>query len=149
MPLTPMLGEYQTFLASAARTATGTGTAFDTADWDIITAQVNITAVAGVTPTLVVRIQTTYDDGATWIDIAVTSVAASTVSRLILSTTPPGTLTDRTPTAFTGEDGGLTIAALPKAIALGTQCRFQWTITGSAGQSFTFAVTGVVRRLAA
>lgn len=48
-------------VASAARTATGTGTAFDTSDVDEITATLAITAASGTTPTLDVTLETTAD----------------------------------------------------------------------------------------
>ena len=147
MPVTSYLGEYRTFEASAARTATGTGTAFDTADWDVVTAQVRVTAAAGTTPTLVVRIQTTYDDGATWTDIAVVAAAITGVDRRILSVAPVGATSVAAAFAFAATDGAMPVATLAKPVALGTQCRFQWTI-GGVTPSFTFAITGVVRRLA-
>ena len=84
------LGAYRTFEASAARTTSGNGTAFDTSDWDIITAQIRVTAAAGTTPTLVVRLQTTYDDGATWTDIAVVDADITAAGRRILSSAVPG-----------------------------------------------------------
>lgn len=140
------LTSYQTFLASAARTATGTATAFDTEDWDIITAQVNVTASSGVSPTLVVRIQTTYDNGATWVDIAVTDADITGVTRKILSTAPPGIAASAPLYSFGAADGNQAVGGTPKPIALGTQCRFQWTIAGTT-PSFTFAITGMLRRL--
>lgn len=48
-------------VASAARTATANGTAFDTTDVDEITATLACTAAAGTNPTLDVILQTTAD----------------------------------------------------------------------------------------
>lgn len=48
-------------VASAARTATANGTAFDTSDVDEITATLTVTAASGTTPTLDVTLETTAD----------------------------------------------------------------------------------------
>lgn len=48
-------------VASAARTATANGTAFDTSDVDEITATLAVTAASGTNPTLDVILQTTAD----------------------------------------------------------------------------------------
>lgn len=48
-------------VASAARTATGNGTAFDSADVDEITGTLAVTAASGTTPTLDVTLETTAD----------------------------------------------------------------------------------------
>jgi hypothetical protein len=48
-------------VASAARTATGTGTAFDTQDVDSINGLLVITAASGTTPTLDLTLETTAD----------------------------------------------------------------------------------------
>lgn len=48
-------------VASAARTATANGTAFDTSDVDEISATLAVTAAGGTTPTLDVVLQTTAD----------------------------------------------------------------------------------------
>lgn len=51
-------------VASAARTATANGTAFDTSDVDEITATLTVSAASGTDPTLDVILQTTADDTA-------------------------------------------------------------------------------------
>lgn len=48
-------------VSSAARTATGTGTAFDTKNIDSINATLAITASSGTTPTLDLTLETTAD----------------------------------------------------------------------------------------
>lgn len=48
-------------VASAARTATANGTAFDTSDVDEITATLTVSAASGTNPTLDVILQTTAD----------------------------------------------------------------------------------------
>lgn len=48
-------------LASAARTATGTGTAFSTAGVDSLNVLLTVTAVGANTPTLVLTVETTAD----------------------------------------------------------------------------------------
>lgn len=51
--------------ASAARTATGNGSAFEPGDKAIARLRLNVTAAAGTSPTLNVTIQTSHD-GTTW-----------------------------------------------------------------------------------
>lgn len=48
-------------VASAARTATANGTAFDTTDVDEITATITVSAASGTNPTLDAILQTTAD----------------------------------------------------------------------------------------
>lgn len=48
-------------VASAARTATGTGSAFSTANIDSINATLAITAASGTSPTLVLNLETSAD----------------------------------------------------------------------------------------
>lgn len=48
-------------VASAARTATANGTAFDTSDVDEITGTLSVSAASGTNPTLDVILQTTAD----------------------------------------------------------------------------------------
>ena len=48
-------------VASAARTATANGTAFDTSDVDEITGALDVTVVSGTNPTLDVVLETTAD----------------------------------------------------------------------------------------
>lgn len=48
-------------VASAARTATGTGTAFDTEGADNISGTLTVTAASGTNPTLDVTLETTAD----------------------------------------------------------------------------------------
>ena len=53
-------------LASAARTATGTGTAFDAARATALEVTLAVTAASGTTPTLDLALQTSVDGGTTW-----------------------------------------------------------------------------------
>lgn len=48
-------------VASAARTTTGTGTAFSTADYDSINGSVVVSAASGTNPTLDLTLETTAD----------------------------------------------------------------------------------------
>lgn len=97
-------------LASAARGASGVGAAFATEDVVNIEATLAITAHAGTTPTLDVRLETSVD-GVNWDTVAAFP-------------------------QFTGD-----VAARGKAFAgIGRQCRWAWTIGGTAGPSFTFAI---------
>jgi hypothetical protein len=99
-------------VASAAKTTTGTGAAFNTDNAFAVLASLNITAVSGTSPTLDVRLETTADGGATWYTVA---------------SFPQQTAATGTPVA--------------RVFApVGAQARFAWTIGGTT-PSFTFAVT--------
>lgn len=88
-------------VASAARTTTGNGTAFDTADIDSITGAVAVTASSGTTPTLDVTLQTSAD---------------GTVFYSVGSFTQKTTTTAAETKVFTG---------------LGSTSRWAWTIAGT------------------
>lgn len=88
-------------LASAARTATGTGTAFNTEDVEEIEAELNITAASGTTPTLDVRLETKTDTG-DWYTVAAFPQQTGTATNV-------GRVFD----------------------GLGDQCRWAWTIGGT------------------
>lgn len=53
-------------VASAARTTTGTGAAFNVAEADSFEATLTVTAASGTTPTLDVSLETSIDGGETW-----------------------------------------------------------------------------------
>lgn len=53
-------------VASAARTATGTSTAFDVEDAESLEATLTVTAASGTTPTLDVTLETSIDGGTTY-----------------------------------------------------------------------------------
>lgn len=57
-------------LASAARTATGNGAAFNTNQADSIEGFLTVTAASGTSPTLDVRLETSVDGGTTWTTVA-------------------------------------------------------------------------------
>lgn len=98
-------------LPSAARVASGTGPEFAAEDTFAILLKLAIAAVAGTTPTLDVRLETTVDDGATWYTV--------------------GSLPQQT---------GVTGARVARAFApVGQRCRLAWTIGGTT-PSFTFDV---------
>ena len=54
-----------TLAPSAARTATGNGTAIEVGDRGVARLRLNVTAAGGTSPTLAVTIQTSHD-GTTW-----------------------------------------------------------------------------------
>lgn len=99
-------------VASAARTATGTGTAFDTEGATSIIGSLNVTAAAGTSPTLDLTLETTADGGTTWYTAA---------------SFPQQTGTTATPVARV-------------CGPVGSKCRWKWTIGGTS-PSFTFTVT--------
>ena len=88
-------------LASAARTESGTSTPFDTNGARQLDVALTISASAGTTPTLDLRLETTLNNGTTW----------HTVGSFPQKT---GNGSDAKP--FTG---------------LGTRCRYAWTIAGT------------------
>jgi hypothetical protein len=53
-------------LASAARTASGVGAAFNTDAADSLEAFLTVSAASGTSPTLDVRLETSIDGGTTW-----------------------------------------------------------------------------------
>lgn len=98
-------------IASAARTASGTGSAFSTGPAETLKALLVITAHAGTTPTLDVRLETRITGDATWYTVD----------------------------SFPQQNTDVTVG---RAFGpLGDECRWAWTIGGSAGQSFTFSVS--------
>jgi hypothetical protein len=105
-------------VASAARTTTGTGTAFNTDDIGTIMATLVVSAASGTTPTLDVTLETSDAAGSTWTTVG---------------------------TGFTQQT--TTNAGLYKVhTALGYQCRWKWTIAGTT-PSFTFAINTTVKRV--
>jgi hypothetical protein len=88
-------------LASAARTATGVGTAFKTEDVVNIEGTLVVSAHAGTTPTLDVRLETTVD-GTNWDTVA----------------------------AFPQQTGD-TAGRGKAFAGLGRKCRWAWTIGGT------------------
>src|SRR6187455_2037228 len=89
-------------LASAARTASGTGTAFDSGDIDTLLGTLTVSAHAGTTPTLDVRLETTVD-GTNWYTVG-----------------------------SWPQVGDANQTALGRAFApVGAKCRWAWTIAGT------------------
>jgi hypothetical protein len=103
-------------VTSVARTATATGTAFNSDDIGTIVATLVITAVSGTNPTLDVILETTAD-GSVWTTVAAFAQQTTTQAGL-------------------GKVFG----------PLGSQCRWSWTIGGTSTPTFTFAITSTVKR---
>lgn len=107
------------FSASSAKTANGNGgeASADLYDGSArLRVQLEVTAVAGTTPTLDVLIEDTVD-GTNWNTIG-TFAQKTGVSREVINITTPFT----------------------------SRVRARWTIGGSAGPSFTFSVVGFAIR---
>ena len=68
-------------VASAARTATGVGTAFDPANADSLEGFLTVTAASGTTPTLDVRLETSLDGGTTWSTVGAFAQITTTGTR--------------------------------------------------------------------
>src|SRR5688572_10266606 len=103
-------------VASAARTATANGTAFDTSDVDEITAACVVTAASGTNPTLDVILQTTAD-GTNYYTV--------------------GSFTQKTE---------ITAAETKVFTGLGSLSRWRWTIGGTDTPTFTFAVSATFEK---
>jgi hypothetical protein len=88
-------------LASAARTTSGSGAAFDTDQADSLEATLTVTAASGTTPTLDVRLETSIDGGTTWDTV--------------------GSFAQLTAASADGHVFG----------PLGDTCRWAWTIAGT------------------
>lgn len=88
-------------VASAARTASGAGSVFNTESATALEATLTVSARSGTTPTLDVKLQTSIDDGSTWSDVKAFSQKTNTGSE------------------------GLVFAGL------GDKCKWVWTIGGT------------------
>jgi hypothetical protein len=98
-------------VASAARTATATGTAFDTAGIDSLNGTVVVTARTGTNPTLDITLETTAD--------GTNYYAAGTWTQLTNTTT-----------------GSSRVVA-----GLGSLSRWKWTIGGTDTPTWTFSIS--------
>lgn len=99
-------------VASAARTATGTGTAFSTAGLDSVIGTLTVSAASGTTPTLDVTLETTAD-GTNYYTV--------------------GAFVQKTATAT---------ADAKVFGPLGSSCRWKWTIAGTTPSfTFVIATT--------
>jgi hypothetical protein len=104
-------------VASAARTATGTGSSFTTANLDELNATLVISAASGTTPTLDVTLETTAD-GTNYYAVPQTFPQQTTTNAGISR-------------VFTG---------------LGSLSRWKWTIAGDT-PSFTFTIAATGQRV--
>jgi hypothetical protein len=98
-------------VASAARTTSGTGTAFDVGPHNIIEYTVTITAAGGTSPTLVVGVEVQIEGSANWVQVP-TPIAQQT-----------GTATARAAAIVAGAN----------------KARYYWTIGGTT-PTFTFKI---------
>jgi hypothetical protein len=103
-------------VASSARTATATGTAFDTDNLDSITGVLTVGTVTGTNPTLDVVLETT-GDGTNYYTVAafVQKTATATADAKVFG-------------------------------PLGALSRWKWTIGGTATPTFTFGITATADR---
>jgi len=117
-----------TLKASGAETASTVGGAVATGpDSGSLYLEVNVTASAGTSPTLLVKIEGSID-GTNWFTLG--NIGANGYNS--------GSVNGTAPTNFTTTAGPIrAIFDLPQYV------RYNSTIGGSAGQSFTYSVTGV------
>jgi hypothetical protein len=103
-------------LASAARTTSSTGTAFDTGDLNSVLGVLTVTAHSGTTPTLDTKLQTSLDGGTTWADVASFAQVTTTdgVTRKLFG-------------------------------PVGSSCRWSWTVGGTT-PSYTFKIDSYFNR---
>lgn len=88
-------------VTSAARTATGNGASFNTAQADSFEGFLTVSAASGTTPTLDVRLETSVDAGASWTTVgAFAQATAATTKNRVFG-------------------------------PLGDTCRWAWTIAGT------------------
>lgn len=104
-------------VASAARTATGNGSAFDTQSIDELEATLVISAASGTTPTLDITLETTAD---------------GTEFYAVPQTFPQQTTTQAGVSRVFG--------------GLGSSSRWKWTIAGTT-PSFTFTIAAAEQRV--
>lgn len=115
---------------SLARTASGVGTPVVSNNARGAFIQVAVTAHAGTTPTLVVKVQGSVN-GVDFFDLDATNAATSTINtdaNFIIKVYP----------------GLPTVAAGSCNSPLPRFWRLAWTIGGSAGQSFTFSTSAAL-----
>jgi len=103
-------------VASAARTTTATGTAFDTDNLDSITGTLTVTVVTGTNPTLDVILETTAD-GTNYY------TAGTFVQKTAAATADAKVFGD-----------------------LGSLSRWKWTIAGTDTPTFTFSISATADR---
>jgi hypothetical protein len=127
-----------TLAPSAARTTAFTGTAAGLGPAQTIIFQLDVTAVAGTSPTLDVKIQGSVD-GTNFCDVAAFAQATATTRQLLRISTVPGTpqaqvaCTDATLAAGTVHQG-----------PIGQLIRVKHAIPGGTTPSFTYSVTAWV-----
>lgn len=68
-------------VASAARTASGNGSAFETVRTNSIEGYLAVTAASGTTPTLDVRLETSLDAGTSWQTVAAFAQATAVTTK--------------------------------------------------------------------
>ncbi len=138
--------EAVTFKASGAEIVTGTSTPFDTSEYDAVAAMIKVTAASG-TPSMLLRLQTTYNNGVDWFDVAAVGVAITGTGKSVISSSPGYVFANAAAIySFVADDGAMAAAAAPKGVPLGQQCRFQWTITGGT-PSLTFSIEGFLYKI--
>lgn len=134
------MGSSRSFVlhASAAETASGVTGPVGLDDPSALVFVLAQTAHAGTLPTNDVKIQTSVD-GTNWDDVAAFAQMTTTDGRRylyincrVVSSSPEHLEADGTLAAATVRQG-----------PVGTMIRAKFVITGSAGQSLTFALTGV------
>lgn len=134
------MGREVTLVAPAARTVSGDSGAIDADDVNGAI-QVHVTAESGIDPTLDVFIQTTYDGGTTWVDLAAfTPFVAATGRRVHVLRAPVATAVSTATADFVPTDAALTAGSLI-SLPIGSSVRVKWVVGGTT-PSFTFAVTG-------
>lgn len=136
-------------VVSATQTANGSSLGFDCDLYDVLAGLVTVTAFSGTTPTALFYIQTSYDGGTVWFDVAVGEATFTGTGKKVIGLALPNAPASAAQTSFAATDGsagtGLAAATAPKAVPLGSQYRFAWTITGTT-PSFTFTIDSVIKQ---
>lgn len=111
--------------------ASGTSNEFGTEQFDFVTAFLKVGTATGTSPTLDVRLQTSYDGGVTWVDVAASAqITTSNDEGNHVIQNYPFDADGGGDVAAVTTDGSLT-AATYKTWRLGSRCRLKWTIGGS------------------
>jgi hypothetical protein len=132
---------YSEYAASAARTTTAGGTAITGISlFTEVVFQVNVTAQSGTTPTLDLYIQTSYDGGLNWVDIAAATQITTVTGITILSHNPDGGTASP---SFIATDGTKT-GGTNKVVGWGDRLRLKWKIGGTT-PSYTFSASASVQ----
>lgn len=136
--------ERRLLAAATARTADFTSDEFGVEGYDSIVVFAKVSAASGTTPTLDLHLQTTYDNGDNWVDIAA-SPQLTAAHGTGVGTVIAGGSTKTTFDVPAASTDGTATAASRKNWPLGDVCRVKGKVGGTT-PSFTVKLDYVGRR---